>query len=443
MALDFLFHVDALSEVMMALVGFITIIIGFFSWRYMRGDQFFAVFYWRLLLLLMCLVSLISADHLALFVFSWIGANYFLKQLMIHKPSWAAAENAGRLAWKYLGVGSLILAFSFVVLYVEMGTASIKAMTAMTYHSVMFEVALAGIVISALIQSAQWPFHKWLLSSLNSPTPVSALMHAGLVNGGGFLLVRFSGLFADHSHWLMVLFIFGAISSLLGTFWKLLQNDVKRMLACSTLSQMGFMVIQCSLGLFAAAVAHLCWHGLFKAYLFLSSGGVASEKRFDKPLQLTPFRILIAVCAGALFAFAFAYGSGRSLTALTTNSILVFIAFIAGVQMAFTLLQEPVRYVVLKALCLATILGTFYGYNVWLIESHLPETLMVPRPLNWVFIAYLAFISAAWGVMIVVRQWDQKGRVPVWYKKLYVKGLNASQPALKTMTLQRLFYRYK
>lgn len=441
MNLGILFNFDALSQVMVILISIVALTVGSFSWRYMRGDQLFKTFFKRLAIMFACLFVLVTADNMILFACTWFGANYFLKQLMTHKSSWAAAKSSGQLAWKYLGTGSLVLGVSFGLIYYESGLLSIKAIAPLAHDTVLYEIALGGIVCAALIQSAQWPFHKWLLSSLNSPTPVSAVMHAGLVNGGGFLLVRFSGLFVNNDHWLMALFIFGAISSLLGTFWKLLQNDVKRMLACSTLSQMGFMVIQCSLGLFAAAVAHLCWHGLFKAYLFLSSSGVATEKRFDKPLKLNTFRVVVALCAGSIFAYGFAYGSGRGITTLNTNSILIFIAFIAGVQMAFTLLQEPVRYVAPKALALASLLGVFYGYNVWFIESNLPESLMLVRPFHWTFGVYIAFIVFAWWLMIVVRQWDEAGKLPNWYQKLYVKGLNASQPAPQTVTTQRLFYR--
>jgi len=133
-----------------------------------------------------------------------------------------------------------------------------------------------------MTQSAIWPFHTWLISSLNSPTPVSAIMHAGLINGGGFLLTRFAGLFVQSTGMLQVIFFLGLLTALIGTLWKLMQHDIKRMLACSTMGQMGFMIAQCGLGLFPAAIAHLCWHGLFKAYLFLSSGSAAHEKEWNR-----------------------------------------------------------------------------------------------------------------------------------------------------------------
>ena len=106
-------------------------------------------------------------------------------------------------------------------------------------------------------------------------------MHAGLINGGGFLLARFAPMLAIQPPILNLIFIAGITTALLGTLWKLMQSDVKRMLACSTMGQMGFMIAQCGLGLFPAAVAHLSWHGLFKAYLFLSTGSAAKEKRLD------------------------------------------------------------------------------------------------------------------------------------------------------------------
>ena len=113
---------------------------------------------------------------------------------------------------------------------------------------------------------------------MTSPTPASALMHAGFVNGSGILLTLFAALiFASNT--MDLLFIIGGLTAVIAQFTKLLQVNVKQKLACSTIAQMGFMIMQCGLGYFNAAIAHLILHGFYKAYLFLSSG----EYRFHDP----------------------------------------------------------------------------------------------------------------------------------------------------------------
>ncbi|MBG9481996.1 NADH dehydrogenase, partial [Bacillus thuringiensis] len=133
------------------------------------------------------------------------------------------------------------------------------------------------IILAVMIPAAQWPFQRWLIESAVAPTPVSAIMHAGLVNAGGIMLTRFSPLFHDDIAQIILL-IFSSISVLIGTGISLVQVDYKRQLVGSTIAQMGFMLIQCALGAYLAAVIHLILHGLFKATLFLQAG--SSVQRF-------------------------------------------------------------------------------------------------------------------------------------------------------------------
>jgi NAD(P)H-quinone oxidoreductase subunit 5 len=137
---------------------------------------------------------------------------------------------------------------------------------------------------------AIYPFHRWLLSAMTSPTPASALMHAGFVNGSGILLALFSTvLFASNT--LIILFIIGGLTAVIAQFTKLLQVNVKQKLACSTIAQMGFMIMQCGLG-FSMRVVHLLLHGFYKAYLFLSAGGNgAFETAKPTPIKIKPCKL--------------------------------------------------------------------------------------------------------------------------------------------------------
>ncbi|MGE3920522.1 MAG: proton-conducting transporter membrane subunit [Gammaproteobacteria bacterium] len=258
-----LFNANTLSLLLTTMILFISFIIHQFSLRYMNGDKKYRSYFFNLSAITLSAISMALADNLVLFWFSWTISNLILVSLIIHKAQWRAAYNSGVLAFKTLLLGSLFLLTAIFILYTFTGSLSIQKIVYndTVLSPLIISFALALIILSAMTQSAIWPFHRWLLSSLNSPTPVSALMHAGLVNGGGFLIVKFSPLMITQIDLLTVLFILGALTALLGTVWKLLQWNIKSMLACSTMAQMGFMIMQCGLGLFSAAIAHLCWHG--------------------------------------------------------------------------------------------------------------------------------------------------------------------------------------
>src|SRR5690606_4193206 len=142
-------------------------------------------------------------------------------------------------------------------------------------------------------------------------------------------LVRFAPIFASSPRMLMTIFVLGFIAAVLGGVFKLMQNDVKRMLACSTMAQMGFMFMQCGLGLFPAAVTHLCWHGLFKANLFLCSQSAAKEKRIWRN-QPTVTSFILALICGVFGSYLFALAIHIPWFTFDTRFILVGLSFIAA-----------------------------------------------------------------------------------------------------------------
>ena len=151
------------------------------------------------------------------------------------------------------------------------------------------------LLLAVVIPAAQWPFHRWLLDSVVAPTPISAVMHAGIVNAGGIILTIFAPLFSG-SLAQIILLVLSSISVLLGTGIMLVHVDYKRQLVGSTIAQMGFMLIQCALGAYLAAIIHAVLHGLFKSTLFLQAG---SAIHHDEPTSLTnqhskPFLWIIA-----------------------------------------------------------------------------------------------------------------------------------------------------
>lgn len=438
-----LFQVDQLAMVMLVMVGFIGLCVGIFSSRYLKGDSKYRDFYGTLSLLITSVFMMVCADHILLLWLTWGMSNMLLVKLMIHKSSWRAAYQSGILASKNFLFGFAMISGAFALLYVETSQTSLKAILQVSHEPFLLFCVAILLFLGAMTQSAIWPFHRWLISSLNAPTPVSAIMHAGIVNAGGFLLCRFAPFYTDLPFLLTIIFLMGLISALLGTLWKLMQSDVKRMLACSTMSQMGFMLIQCGLGLFPAAITHLCWHGLFKAYLFLASGSAPQEKKVDLGYPPPISVILLSLLCGIGASLAFSLTSHKAIFPSDTTLVLLFIPFITGSQFAVTMLREgPFRRLPLSLISTAA-MGGVYGFSVGLIEAILkPMGMMYPQPLNIIHIGALILMVGSWLVILFKPKLDETKLLYLWVLRLYVVMLNASQPHPKTITTHRNHYQY-
>lgn len=439
-----LFDFDQLAVLMMALVLFIGLCVGSFAYRYMQGDTKYRSFFIRLVLLVFPISMMVCADNLIILFIGWCLSNMLLVQLMIHKPTWKAAKAAGVLAAKNYSLGASSIATAFTLFYWITGETRIKDLIHQDTQSIFILPALALLLIGAMTQSAIWPFHRWLLSSLNSPTPVSAIMHAGLINGGGFLLTRFAPMVLGYPKLLTVIFIVGITTALLGTLWKLMQSDVKRMLACSTMGQMGFMLAQCGLGLFPAAVAHLIWHGMFKAYLFLASGSAAQEKRYDLDYPPNLFTLGSAMLCGMAGSYSFSLVSGTVWFAQDTTQVQMILCFLAATQFALPILsKKTLRHLPLAFIATGCV-GLIYGYSVHLITWVMaPMQLMKPQALNIFHVIGIAALTLAWLAMLFTRRSEQTGELPAWMLHNYVTALNASQPHPDTVTVCRNHYQYR
>ncbi len=439
-----LFYFDRLAAVMIVLVGFIGFTVADFAKRYLDGNKLYYRFFWMLSFLVISITTLVCADNLLLLLLAWGTSNALLVNLMIFNPNWEIAKASGILATKNFALGFFLVASAFAIFYQQTGQSSLLSIIHQGHDgSLIITTALVLIALGAMTQSAIWPFHKWLTSSLNSPTPVSAIMHAGLVNGGGFLLTRFSGLYADSHILLNLLFIMGIASALIGTLFKLMQSDVKKMLACSTMGQMGFMIAQCGLGLFPAAIAHLCWHGLFKAYLFLGSGSIAQEKHLDLHYPPSLVSFFSSLSCGIVGSYIFSLASAKTWLAHDTTLVLLIVAFISTAHFSLPILrQKPLARLPL-ALMATVIIGALYGLSVHLIESILrPVNTMHPQPLNGFYIAGVILLVSAWIIFIFWRNPGPESFLQNIITRLYVKMLNASQPHPATITTHRNYYKH-
>ncbi|WP_281176523.1 proton-conducting transporter transmembrane domain-containing protein, partial [Haloparvum sedimenti] len=287
-------------------------------------------------------------------------------------------------------------------------------------------------------QSALFPFHTWLLSSMTAPTPASALMHAGFVNAGGILLTRFAPLLADDRAVMSILVVVGAFSALLGQALLLVQTDVKRELGASTIAQMGFMILQCGLGFFAAAITHLILHGFYKAYLFLSSGAAVEQTtpeghhRTGMSLPSVAVSLLTAVGGGVLFALLTGKG-----TELNSGLFLTFVVVVTTMHATRDILRRsalsPSVRLVSVPLVVLTAIGT-YAVLFDAISAVIAGAPMAQAPtdLTAVHLGVAAAFVAAY--LATELGWHRSS------KRLYVALLNVSQPQSDTLLTSKEEY---
>jgi len=286
------FYVDRLSAVMMTLITGVSVIIYNYSIVYMYQDRH-ARRYLAMIcltdLVLICMVS--SANLMMLFLF-WQILSYLL-YVLAHNHAHAGTLAGAFKTFTLLRVADTAFLAGIALAYQLYGTLDFQELFARAAEKPIALSLWPGMEISAATavtllfffgamgKSAQFPIHLWLPGSLFAPTPVHALLHAGIINAGGFLINRLAPLFGLSSTALHVAFVIGTLTAILGASMMLAQNDIKKTLGFSTIGQMGYMIMECGLGAFALAVFHLIAHGLFKATVFLNCGNVIHKARQD------------------------------------------------------------------------------------------------------------------------------------------------------------------
>jgi NAD(P)H-quinone oxidoreductase subunit 5 len=298
---------DPLSAVMAVLVASLGAVVLGFSRRYLAGDRDEPGFHSWMSLALASVLCLVLSRHLLLIVAAWVATSLCLHRLLLHYPERPGAVFAARKKFVFSRLGDACLLAAAILLHRAFGAWELGA---------LFSAAAAGpasalrlpcllVVACAALKSAQFPFHSWLPDTMETPTPVSAFMHAGIINAGGFLLIRLAPLMARAPAALHVAAVDGALTAAFGAVVMLAQPSVKRSLAYSTVAQMGFMMLECGLGAFGLALLHLAAHSVYKANAFLRSGStVGAVPRAAVPLR--PPALAFGLLGGALVVAALA-----------------------------------------------------------------------------------------------------------------------------------------
>ena len=281
--------VDRLAAVMMVLISGIGTLLYRYSTRYLQQDAAQPRFHTLLALCVTSLLVMVASADLITLVVCWQLLSWFLALLTHNHNHGPTAQSSFRI-FLTLRLGDVAFLAGIALAYKLFGTlelaqlfevaAADDSLVDLRFATLSGTTAVALLIfVGAMCKSAQFPLHLWLPDSLFAPTPVSGLLHAGIINGGGFLLTRLAPLYSLSTPTLHVVFVVGLITTIVGTAAMLVQNDIKKALVYSTIGQMGFMIMECGVGAFSMAVFHLAAHGLFKATLFLNCGDVIRQAR--------------------------------------------------------------------------------------------------------------------------------------------------------------------
>ena len=302
--LGFSIRLDALSVAMLTMIAILGFVILRFSTNYLDGDPRRHVFFGRLATTIASVELLVISGNLfQIFVF-WVVTSVCLHYLLVfyrHRPQ---AIAAARKKFVLGRLGDMTLLGAVALIYVAVGTGDLQTIfdrvsaggisTSMTWAAIL-------LAVTAILKSAQFPTHGWLIEVVETPTPVSALLHAGLLNAGPFLMVRMSPFMIESTSASVLLMVVGGFTALFASVVYMTQPSVKVSLGYSSIAHMGFSLMICGLGVYSAAMLHIVAHSFYKGHAFLSSGSVIDAVKAQKisvPKRLgSTFRIVLSLMA--------------------------------------------------------------------------------------------------------------------------------------------------
>jgi len=390
-------RLDVISATMTMLVAFVGWVVVRFARSYLDGEAREGAFHALMLTVLGAVLLLVQAGSLVVLVAAFACVGVALRQLLLFYPDRAEARRAAAKFTLVWGAGDAALVVAATLLWAAYGTADVTALAQAAQGGLppTAQAAVIALVLAAALKTAAFPLHGWLTEVMEAPTPVSALLHAGVINAGGLLLIRFADLVQASSGAMAALVILGGLTALFGAVVMLTQSAVKTALAWSTISQMGFMLLQCGMGLWALALLHIVAHSLYKAHAFLGSGNaVRAVARVHRPgpvaapgLGAVARSFALALALYAAVATGFSLGAGpKSAQALALGAILIFgVAYLVAQGLADAAPRALTRRTAVAALGATVAYFGFHGMAAFLWGPHLPAP-PVPGALEWALI---------------------------------------------------------
>ena len=429
-------YIDNVALVMLMLVSFLAVIVTRYSASYLAGHVRQGQFMTWLARTIAAVLTLVIAGNLLLFFLAWLAMSLCLHQLLLFNSTRPGAILAARKKFIVSRCGDLCLIGALLVSYCTFGTWRFQPLFAAADSSLH---AAGGnwiawlLVAAACLKSAQFPFHSWLPDTMETPTPVSALMHAGIINAGGFLLIRFSPLLLNDPTPLMALTIVASATIITGSLAMMTQTSVKRQLAYSTVAQMGFMMLECGLGAFGLALIHLVAHGLYKSHCFLISGSTIKKAPIVQLRKLHRQHHRVAHVAAAICAIGMllAAAGSAALKQVPINHLPLLLTL--GVSWCLLIWRalagryskaSMMRWIAGLALLAATypllilVSNLILGANQFVVGGY--GTGNTP-PESWAILPLICGLLLAMGVF----QWQViSGQRPAYMRALYVHAVS-------------------
>jgi NAD(P)H-quinone oxidoreductase subunit 5 len=416
-------YTNSVTVIMLLLVSFVGAIVSRYSRNYLDGEARQGQFHKWLSLTLAAILFLIVSGNLLMFSLAWIATSLCLHQLLVfyrerpaavlaaHKKFFASRIGDASLLVAIFLIGSTLNTLEFEQMFLKLSAMDGPLPATLHWAAVL-------VVISAALKSAQFPFHGWLIQVMEAPTPVSALLHAGIVNAGAFLVIRMSPVVSQSPTALGLLALIGLTTLALASLVMLTQTSVKVSLAWSTTAQMGFMLLETGLGLYSLAMLHLVAHSLYKAHAFLASGSAVDT--FRAPAVSYPsnqsdhgrrglalvIAVLMTAGVGALFGVS-----------LAGQPALIAVGAIVAIAMTQLLLQATTldsgMAFLMRATGLAAVVCTAYFALHHAFELALAGSVMPVTDTGGAFqVSLVVLIIAVFAGLLLLQDAFKSGRWP-------------------------------
>ena len=419
-------QIDALATIMFLLVALVGLVVVRYSRNYLDGDPNQIRFTRWLLLTLAAVETLVISGNLALLLAAWVATSLSLNKLLLFYRERPAAQRAARKKFLASRIGDLCLLMAATLLYIRFGTVEIADLNAAARSQILVGNASLNVVgillvVTAMLKSAQLPLHGWLIEVMETPTPVSALLHAGVINAGGFLILRLADVLLLATPALEILAVVGGATALFGSLVMLTQSSVKVQLAYSTVAQMGFMLLQCGLGAFSSALLHIVAHSLYKAHAFLCSGSIMDLARASwAPSaggQPHPGRLVFSLAAVTSLALIVAAGFGVTLKTNPAQIALGSVLLMGLVHlMANAIDESPNSFVIGRTAMVALAVAVLYfalqaGMKI-VVASSVPTGRSI-ESLTAITLAAAVVVSFG-AVTVFQNQMMRRAETPFW-----------------------------
>ncbi len=323
-------RVDVVTAVMLAVVTVVGLVVVRFSRTSLHADPGFRRYMAAMLLTLAAVCTIVVTNSLWVMAAAWTATSLTMHQLLMsyrHRPQAILVAHKKFLASR---IADVCIWSAVAVVHTAVGSADLDVVTTwlQQHHALplSLQVAAVLIVLAAALRSAQLPFHGWLMQVMEAPTPVSALLHAGVVNIGGFLMIRLAPLMANAPAAQLLLVVIGTTTTVVAVLVMTTRISVKVMLAWSTCAQMGFMLVECGLGLWHLALLHIAAHSFYKAHAFLNAGTTVARYQRRHLTMPTPaassLRVAVAVVVVGAVAVCACVGREPTVQLLTLALLL-------------------------------------------------------------------------------------------------------------------------